>query len=787
MSFGFGMSAGLRALTAARMGMQTAGNNVANANTAGYSRQRVELSASLPFGIGRGMQIGTGVEVANISRIVDDGLERRLQMQLGMVGAAEVDKFRYDEIESILGEPEGGLSDHLADLFGTVGRLMSDPADPALRGGVVQAGNVLSQGFQMVSRRFAELQGSTFDEVRGLLREVNQRAGAIAELNEQIIAVEASGAVANDLRDTRSQHIKQLGTLLDTNAIERGNGCVDVLVGGHLLVAGNRASTLAAGKDGNGKTEVRVGGANSKATVREGRIAALLQQESGELPGIAGRIDQLARNTILEWNRLHSTGMPRTGPFRSLTSAYGAGDGDGDGTRGDELLSQSGFAFDVQQGDLWVSVTHGATGAMERTKIAIDPRSMTLQDVAAAITGIDHLTASVDPTGKLRITADDGYGFDFSPRLDPAPDGEGTFGGRAPAIGSQAQGPFDLSGQTFPVSFAVTTGTAGAPTVTPVTLDATDFADPSNATAAELAAAINGDLGAAGTAFDVGGRLVIRSAQSGVTAQLGLANTGAGTVLADLGLSTATAVGRDRAVAVAIEGTYTGAGNEQFTFVPAGDGQIGRTEDLKVNVYDHAGQFVTAVDVGAGYQAGEPIELGNGIEVSFGPGSISATQGQAFAMDALADSDTTDLLVAVGMNAFFLGTSAADIEVNEDLLTDPDRLCAGIGTATGDAGNLARLSGLRAVDLEALGRNSLEDFYADVVGDVGFATAAAGDTLDAQDQLLAHLQAERDSVSGVNIDEEMVDMMQFQQSYEAAARFIAVAQQMTDTLINLGR
>jgi flagellar hook-associated protein FlgK len=787
MTFGFGLGAGLRALTAARLGMQTAGNNVANANTAGYSRQRVELAAALPFGISGGYQIGSGVDVMGISRIVDDGLETRLALQLGLVGAAELEQARYSEIESILAEPDGGLSQSLAGLFGAIGQLSADPADRALRGGVVQAGNVLSQGFRLASQRLGTLGSSTFDEVRGLVRQVNERAEAIARLNNQILAAEASGAQANDLRDTRAQHVKELGKLLDTRTIERGSGSLDILVGGHLLVAGDRTSKLNVGKDGQNLTRITVGSTSTPAQVREGRIASLLRQEADSLPGITDRLDQLARSTILEWNRLHSTGMPRSGPFSVLTAAYGAADGDGDGTRGDELLSQAGFAFAVQTGELHVTVTDKATGAMRRTRIDVDPASMSLQDLAARIGEIEHLSASVDPTGRLRINADSGYGFDFSPRLDGDPDGDGTFGGTLPSIGAQGPGPYDLSGQTFPVSFTVTTGAAGSPTTTTVTLDAADFVDPSAATVQELAAAIDADLGGAGSAVAVGGRLVIRSAQAGSSSQLTLANVGASTALAALGLSTATATGRDAAVAVRVEGTYTGATNQQFTFVAAGDGLIGQTPDLRVRVLDAAGSVVTTIDVGEGYEPGKPIDLGNGIQVSFGPGTISATSGQAFTLDALADSDTSDVLVALGMNAFFLGSGAADIEVNGDLLGNPDRLAAGIGTASGDAGNLSRLLNLRGIDLDDLEANTIEDFYADLIGDVGFRTAAATSDLRAQQQLMQQLEAERESLSGVNLDEEMVDMLRFQQSYDAAARFIAVAQQMTDTLINLGR
>ncbi|HEX5052299.1 MAG TPA: flagellar hook-associated protein FlgK [Planctomycetota bacterium] len=787
MTFGFGLGSGLRALTAARLGMQTAGNNVANANTAGYSRQRVDLASALPFGISGNYQIGTGVDVRGITRLVDEGLERRLQLQMGLVGAAEVDQSRYAELESILGEPDGGLSNQLQGLFGAVDKLRTDPADRSLRGGVVQAGSALSQGFRLISQRFSQLGGSTFDEVRGLVRVVNQAAKSIADLNGQIISAEATGADANDLRDTRAQQIKELGKVLDVRGIERASGSVDLLVGGHLLVAGNRPSSIAVAKDASGTTKVTVGKSTTPVNVREGRIAALLQQESDAVPGLTSRVDELARNTILEWNRLHTTGMPASGPFRTLTGAYGVVDGDGDGERGDELLSQSGFQFDVQQGDLYVSVTNAGTGAMERTRVRIDPRSMSLRDVASALNAVDHLTASVDPTGRLRIDADVGYGFDFSPRLDPNPDGAGTFGGTQPSIGSSSAGPYDLSGQTFPVSFTVQTGSATAPTTTTVTLAANDFANPAAATADELVAAINADLGSAGTARSVGGRLVVQSAQGTATSQLTLANVGAGTALSALGLSTATAAGRNTAVAVSVEGTYTGAGNEQYVFVPESDGNVGQTQDLRVRVLDHAGNLVTTVNLGRGYEPGSLVDIGSGIKVSFGPGSLSATNGNVFELDALADSDTSDVLVATGMNVFFLGSSAADIAVNPDLLANPDRLAAAIGTADGDAGNLVRLTALRSRDLGSLDTNTIEDFYTDIVGDIGFEASAANAALGAQQQLLAQLQADRDSISGVNIDEEMVDMLSFQQSYDAAARFISVAQQMTDTLINLGR
>ncbi len=789
MTYGFGIGAGLRALTAARLGMQTAGNNVANANTPGYSRQRIELSASLPFTLAGGLQIGSGVDVTGITRLVDEGLERRLRLQTGMVASADVDLARLNELEGLLNEPDNGLSGSLDGFFGSIARLQTQPGDRALRGGVVQSGAQLAQGFQLLTRRLGELGNSTFDEVRGLVREVNTLTSSIATVNGQIITLEANGSDANDLRDTRTQQIRRLSELTDVNTVERQSGSVDVLVGGRLLVAGNRAQQLSVGKSSTNGTEVRVG--DNPVRLHEGRIAALIRNEGADLPAYRQRIDDLAHNLILEVNRRHSTGMPGSGPFGSLTAANGVPDGDGDGQHGDELLAQSGLPFDISSGDLYVSVAQVGSGGnsrhLERSRIHIEPTTMTLDDVAAQLSAIDHITASVDPTGHLRVAADAGYGFDFSPRLDPEPDTFGTFGGTAPSAGSASSGPFDLSAQTLPITFTVTTGTSTSPTTTTVSLAATEFANTGAATVDELVRAVNADLGSAATAANVGGRLVIRSNSSGSTSQLALANSGASTALTAFGITTTTVRGQNTAVAVKVEGAFTGSDNGQLVFVPQGDGTIGVTPDLKVKVFDQNGSLVTTVNVGQGYQPGKPITLDNGIKVSFGAGAVSQTAGNVFALDVLADSDTSDVLVALGMNSFFHGTGAADIAVNPDLQANVDAFAAGIGEASGDAGNLARLMALRQTEVGSLDGNTLEDYWANVVGDVGFAAAGAQQVLSGQDQLMQHLESERESISGVNLDEEMLDMVRYQQSFDAAARFLSTVQELTTTLINLGK
>jgi flagellar hook-associated protein FlgK len=779
MTFGLGLGAGLRALTAAQLGIQTAGQNVANANTPGYSRQRVLQSAAFPFAIGRGLQVGTGVQVSDVSRIVDGGLERRISLQTSFFGAAQLDVSRLREVEGVFAEPDGGLSVGFSGLFNSIGQLQTDPSDRALRGGVVQSGRALTDSFNLISARLQDLGGNTLSEVVGHVRTVNERASRIAALNAQIISLEANGSTANDLRDTRGQLINEISDLADVRVIERDTGSVDLSIGGRLLVSGSRAGKLRAGTDTNGKTAVFAAG-NTRIDIQSGRIGALLDQQGTRIPGLLSNLDTIARNLALEFNRLHTTGVPGSGPFQSLVALNGAPDSDNDGNAADELISQAGFDFDVQAGSVYVSVTDRATGDIERTRIDIDPASTTLQDFADALNAIDTLSATIDPSGRLRIAADSGYGFDFGTRLDAQPDQFGSFGGTAPTLGSSSNGPFDFGTATFPLSFTVdVNGTAET-----VSLNANEFGDLRNVTAEELAEAINDDLSVA-TARDVGGRLVIRADSSGSAATLTLTD-GANAPLALLGVPTGAVSGRDDGVEVRVSGTYDGDENGQFVFVPDADGEIGVTPGLTVGVYDQAGRRVGTLDVGPGYD-GEEIEVADGVRVSFSQGTISAANNEAFAVDTLTDSDTSDILVTLGLNTFFTGGSAADLGVNAALERDPELFAAGLSSAAADGQNLERVTDLRERGLDVLGGTSIESFYTDFVGELGFEVATAETTAAGQQGLLEFLQQERESVSGVNIDEELVDLQRYQQAFEAAARFIDTVQQLSNTLINLGR
>ena len=155
---------------------------------------------------------------------------------------------RRGTIESIFAEPgETSISSLMTGFFTKISGLAADPADRALRGGAIQGAQSLAEGLNLLSDRLGQIGKSALADVRIRVEEVNRHAEAIAALNIKIGEIEATGVQANDLRDQRDQHVREISRYLDTTAVERSGGNLDVMAGGYMIVSGTRPSLLAGG------------------------------------------------------------------------------------------------------------------------------------------------------------------------------------------------------------------------------------------------------------------------------------------------------------------------------------------------------------------------------------------------------------------------------------------------------------------------------------------------------------------------------------------------------------
>ena len=199
---------------------------------------------------------------------------------------------------------------------------------------------------------------------------------------------------------------------------------------------------------------------------------------------------------------------------------------------------------------------------------------------------------------------------------------------------------------------------------------------------------------------------------------------------------------------------------------------------------DESGALVTTLDVGEGYPPGTPLTVAEGISVSFSVGEVNSTAGDAFTLDTIADSDTSDVLVALGLNGFFTGSDASNINVNSDIVKDP-RLFAGSSTGEdGDNGAILEMLDVQSSEVEGLD-GTLGTYFGALVGGVGFEIASTSSALEVESFMLNSLEEQREQVSGVNVDEELVKMIEYEQTYQAAARFLQVVGQLNDTVMAL--
>jgi len=780
-----GINTGLKALLSARYMLDTIGHNIANANTPGYSRQSVQLGSAMPVNLG-GLLIGGGVDASSVQRSIDQLLGRRIQGQNSLLGSLEAQRGGLSDIETLFAEPgDNGLGGMLDGFFASLSKLSTAPADSILRTNVVQATQSMSARFRDLSQSLGQSSTDAMADVSSRVSEVNQLADQIVTLNQKIGETESVGTTANDMRDQRDVALERLSRLVDTTTVDGPNGSVRVLVAGNTLVGSARANHLSMTTDSNGHAALRIQGASGLVSAQGGEIGGLLRLGGELAPAYRERLNALAHETILSLNRVHTTGMPADGAFQTLTGDNALQDFDQDGRVQDELLSNAGLPFDVSSGSLYVNVTDRTSGAVEKHRLDISASHTTVQDFVDQLDALDNVSAAVDATGHLRISADDGFGFDFSRRIDPAPDPEGLFGGARPTLGTGASEPFALAdGDTLDL----TVNTGGAPVSLSLSFASADFAEISAASADEVAAAINAAPQAQANglhASAVDGRLFLQSLSEGTDASFTVDGGSAVNALGWSGFVGNPVQGQANAVDARFSGAWSGASDERFTFRPTMDGTIGTTDGLKVEVLDRAGNRVNTLDVGAGYVPGTQLELGNGLKVSFGLGELSATHNDLMAVDAVADSDSSDVLVALGLNTLLSGSDASDIALRAGIADDPSQLAISVSGEPGDGALVQALVGVEEQTSTGLQGTTIGRYWGDLAGDVGFEAANADNALSASQSVLDSLQQRQAATSGVNVDEELANMVAYQQSFDAAAQYLSVVNQLGDELMQL--
>lgn len=230
-------------------------------------------------------------------------------------------------------------------------------------------------------------------------------------------------------------------------------------------------------------------------------------------------------------------------------------------------------------------------------------------------------------------------------------------------------------------------------------------------------------------------------------------------------------------------GAYSGTSNDKYSFNFSGPGQVGSTNGLRLLVTNAAGDNVGTFDIGQGYAAGAALKLANGVTISVGAGQVDSAD--TFDADIVGNADTAGVLPALGLNTFFSGNDAESMKVSADLVADPRRLATSRTGKPGDSSNLQRLLGTRNQATFADGTLDFNAFATSIVAEIGTQVQDSTQAQETAQGLLDRITAEREGLSGVDPNEELVHMVKFQKQFEIAAKFIATVNQTLDELLRI--
>lgn len=233
---------------------------------------------------------------------------------------------------------------------------------------------------------------------------------------------------------------------------------------------------------------------------------------------------------------------------------------------------------------------------------------------------------------------------------------------------------------------------------------------------------------------------------------------------------------------ISVSGIYTGTTNDTFQFTVVGTGSIGNGT-LQLEVRDGAAQLVSILNVGAGYAAGDLLDVGNGIKISLSAGSLNA--GETFDVDAFSSTDTSGFLAAVGINTFLSGTNASSMSVCSDIDITPDRVASALGADMTDNTNALRMNGLRNQALTSLNSMTPGEFYRQIVTDVGQDLFVKEVRKDNIESMVQNLSNQRGELSGVNVNDESARILAFEQMFQAMSKYLGTIHSSLLTLMQI--
>jgi flagellar hook-associated protein FlgK len=899
MSLSLALNNALSGLNVSQRSLAVLSNNVANANTEGYSRQVVEVSPQVA-----GRQ-GSGVRIEQIVRRIDSYLNRATQEQSTQVGQASTVSEYMSRIQVMMGQPGGtnSLDEYMNSFFNVLQSLAETPELSSFRSQAVNAGTILARELSTLAGSLEDLRYEADQNLQNELKVLNTEILRLQETNLSIYRAEAMGEPTASFLDQRDVLIKSISSYVDVKVNYQENGEAYVYTAAGLTLLESRASqfiyngansittftgdgTLGAitldtlderGQFINRPVEVVSSGVNKDITtvLRSGKLKGLLDVRDREIPDMLAQLDQIASRLRDEINAIHNkgSGVPAA---TSLTGDRAVGYDEGlewSGTVRIAALRTDGSAPDARYGS--------SDGGFPALDLDLDALRSEYGDLLTVETIMNEINAHFAPRNNAVIenmqnvqlaalsntVPDTGNTFNFDFELENISDSASNFWVTDLQVLDAGGGTIDT--QNLAAANQVTLNAAGTFLTTAgsnvVTVNATghgysagDVVYMNNVTgpvdgipASEFNGRAFRITNVTANSYDIE---VVTPAGTGTTVNMAgvtsldadarqiagsKSRTGDGGFTVDLSGNPTSAYYTVRAnvmveddngnltattVEYRVNGNATDTINERYEARAVGAGGTLETPTsqralIKAQLVDADGNIALPGEEGFLQIVGQPVPGQPGETYTIVIDDLTSKElGRPNDPNPVAGSGW-GMSHFFGLNNFFVSNepsrtgdtvdgSALAMQVRQDILDNPNLISTGTLSRTpstpvsgeypdwsyertAGANSVAQMMaklGIDQLEFKAAGGlpdtvKSFNGYASEVLGYAAATAVTAESRYSDQLALLEGFESRVDSVSGVNIDEEMANTIIFQNAYSASSQVIRTVKELFDTLM----
>ncbi|MFZ0798288.1 MAG: flagellar hook-associated protein FlgK [Terriglobales bacterium] len=321
------LSIALSTLSVSQQEMATTSNNVANANTPGYSREVTDIAAGNPITEGS-LSYGTGVVLQKIESLRDPILQIQINQATQQNSSLNASLTQLQQIQTQFASSTSGIGADISNFFNSLQQLSPDPTDLTLRQGVLTAADTMATDFNTAAASLQTQSGNIDQNVVADVSQVNSLTSQIASVDQQISNLQGSGQASGDgtLVDTQNNLIQQLSALIDVQVIPTGQGITLATSNGTTLVSGSQSFALTTQLGNDGVQHILSGSQDITGSLTGGSLAGLIQVRDQEIPSIETSLNQLATGLAANLNAANAKGLDlETPPVQGAPIFSGVG------------------------------------------------------------------------------------------------------------------------------------------------------------------------------------------------------------------------------------------------------------------------------------------------------------------------------------------------------------------------------------------------------------------------------------------------------------------------------